>query len=86
MITELRAPKTGLTAETISITEWHKKEGEALQKDEILLTIESEKATLEVPAPRSGFLIKILAQAGEEDIPVSEVIGLIADSADESPE
>ena len=84
MITEVIAPKTGLTAESIAITQWHKKEGDAVQKEEVLLTIESEKSTLDVPAPRSGFLIKILAQAGEEEIPVSQVIGLIGDSPDES--
>ncbi len=85
MITEVLAPKTGLTAETIAIVEWHKQTGDAVEKDELLLTIESEKATLEVPAPRSGFLVKIMVPAGQEDVPVSEVIGLIGDSADEIP-
>ncbi|MFQ5485177.1 MAG: biotin/lipoyl-containing protein [Desulfobacterales bacterium] len=84
MITKVLAPKTGLTAESIAILQWHKKQGDPIQKEEVLLTIESEKATLDVPAPRSGFLVKILADAGQEDIPVSEVIGLIGDSADET--
>jgi pyruvate dehydrogenase E2 component (dihydrolipoamide acetyltransferase) len=82
MITEIRAPKTGLTAETITIVKWHKGEGDAVVEDELLLTIESEKTTLDIEARRSGYLLKITAQ--EEDIvPISTVIGYIADSMDE---
>ena len=84
MITEFLAPKTGLTAETIAIGEWYKKEGDKIEKDELLVTIESEKASLEINAPRPGFLLKILAKKGQEDIPVSQAIALISDSPDES--
>ena len=83
MISEILAPKTGLTAETIEITEWHKKEGEAVEKDEVLLTIETEKAAMDVNAPRSGYLVKIIAQSGQT-VPISEVIGLIGDNPDET--
>lgn len=83
MITEFLAPKTGLTADTIEIVEWHKKEGDALVKDELLLTIASEKATLEINAPRNGYLIKILAQP-EESVPISQAIALIGDCSDET--
>jgi pyruvate dehydrogenase E2 component (dihydrolipoamide acetyltransferase) len=83
MITEIRAPKTGLTAETLRIVKWHKAEGEFVEKEEILLTIETEKTTLDIVSPRSGFLKKINFQA-EEEVAVSEVIGFLADSMDES--
>jgi pyruvate/2-oxoglutarate dehydrogenase complex dihydrolipoamide acyltransferase (E2) component len=82
MITEIRAPKTGLTAETITIVKWHKGEGDAIAEDELLLTIESEKATLDIEARRSGYLGRITAQEGDI-VPISKVIGYIADSADE---
>ncbi len=82
MITEIRAPKTGLTAETLTIKKWHKKEGEAIEKDKLLFTIETEKTTLDIDAPRSGYLIKIITQEGET-VSVSQVIGLIGDSLDE---
>lgn len=82
MISEIRAPKTGLTAETLTITKWHKKEGDDVEKDELLLTIETEKTTLDINASRTGYLIKIMAQEGDT-VPVSRVIGLIADSANE---
>jgi len=82
MITEIRAPKTGLTAETITIIKWHKGEGDTIAKDELLLTIETEKATLDIEARRSGYLVRITAQEGDI-VPISKVIGYIADSADE---
>ena len=82
MITEIRAPKTGLTAETITIVKWHKGEGDVIVKDELLLTIETEKSTLDIESQKSGYLVRITAQEGDI-IPISNVIGYIADSADE---
>jgi len=82
MITEIRAPKTGLTAETLTITKWHKREGNAVKKDELLLTIETEKTSLDITAIRSGFVVRIIAPEGET-VPVSQVIGLLADSVNE---
>ncbi len=79
MIHELRAPKTGLTAETVEIMQWHKREQDCVEKDEILLTIETEKVSLDVEAPCSGVLLKILAAEGET-VPVGQVIAHIADS------
>jgi pyruvate dehydrogenase E2 component (dihydrolipoamide acetyltransferase) len=84
MITEIRAPKTGLTAETLRIVKWQKAEGEFVEKEEILLTVETEKTTLDIVSPRSGFLKKINFQA-EQEVAVSEVIGFLADSMGESP-
>jgi pyruvate dehydrogenase E2 component (dihydrolipoamide acetyltransferase) len=82
MISEIRAPKTGLTAEKITITTWHKKVGDLIKNDALLLTIETEKTTLDITATRSGYLLKIIVQEGET-VPISEVIGLMADSMDE---
>ena len=82
MITEIRAPKTGLTAETITIVKWHKGEGDPVAKDELLLTIETEKTTLDIEARISGYLLRITAREGDV-VPISQVIGYIADSVDE---
>ena len=82
MITEIRAPKTGLTAETITIVKWHKGEGDLVAKDELLLTIETEKTTLDIEARISGYLIRITVNEGDV-VPISQVIGYIADSVDE---
>jgi dihydrolipoamide dehydrogenase len=78
MRTEILAPKTGLTAESIRIVKWHKKKGESVRKDETLLTIESEKTTIEIGAPASGCLVEIMHEEGDE-VPISSLIGIIDD-------
>jgi pyruvate dehydrogenase E2 component (dihydrolipoamide acetyltransferase) len=83
VITEIRAPKTGLTAEILQIVKWHKKEGEFVDKEELLVTVETEKNTLDIDSPRAGFLKKINFQAGESAA-VSQIIGYLVDSIDES--
>jgi len=82
MIDEVRAPKTGLTAEKITISKWHKKVGDFIEYDDLLLTVETEKTTLDINSIRSGYLVKIIANEGKT-VSISEVIGLIADSMDE---
>lgn len=82
MITEIVAPKTGLTAEIITIVKWHKREGDAVSKDELLLTIETEKTTLDISAPRSGYLVRVMVGEGES-VPIAQVIGLMADAPEE---
>lgn len=63
-----------------TIANWVKKEGESVKQDEILLELETDKATMEVPAPSSGVLQKIHKKAGET-VKVKEIIGLIDSSA-----
>ncbi len=82
MITEIIAPKTGLTAEIITIVKWHKREGDAVSKDELLLTIETEKTTLDISATRSGYLVRVMVGEGES-VPIAQVIGLMADAPEE---
>ncbi len=82
MTEEIRAPKTGLTAEKITISAWHKKVGDFIEHGDLLLTIETEKTTLDITSARSGYLVKIIVHEGET-VPISEVIGIIADSMDE---
>lgn len=66
-------PKLGLTMTEATILEWHKREGEAVRKGEVLFTLENEKSTLEIEAPASGIL-HILAPAGQT-VPVLGDIG-----------
>jgi pyruvate dehydrogenase E2 component (dihydrolipoamide acetyltransferase) len=54
----------GLTMEEGTVAEWLKQEGDAVRKDEPLLTVEMDKGTMEVPAPASGVLSRILVQVG----------------------
>jgi pyruvate dehydrogenase E2 component (dihydrolipoamide acetyltransferase) len=67
-------PKLGLTMEEGKIVEWRKKEGEKVEKGEILFVIETEKVTFEVEAEASGILGKIVAMEGD----VLPVGGLVA--------
>jgi pyruvate dehydrogenase E2 component (dihydrolipoamide acetyltransferase) len=82
MATEVILPKLGQTMEEGTIIEWLKQEGDPVQRGEVLFTLESDKATLEVESPGKGFLRKILVPAGEA-VPVLAVVGLITRQVDE---
>jgi pyruvate dehydrogenase E2 component (dihydrolipoamide acetyltransferase) len=69
-------PKIGLTMVEGKIVEWRKKEGERVEKGEVLFVFETEKTTFEVEAPEAGVLAKILAQV-EETVPVGAVVGFL---------
>lgn len=73
------APSVGESITEVSILKWVKKNGQAVKTGDLLLEIESDKATVEIVAESSGAL-SILKPEGER-IPVGEVIGLIDDAA-----
>lgn len=75
---KVQMPMLGLTMSTGAILHWLREEGEPVQKGEPLLEIETDKATLEVEAPASGVLLKILAAPGQV-VPVGDVVGLVGD-------
>jgi len=73
--------KTPAFPESISegeLTKWYKKEGEQVDRDELLADIETEKTTLEIPSPISGTIIKIAKQEGET-VGGSELIAVVAE-------
>ena len=82
MATEVIMPKLGQTMEEGTIVEWLKQEGDPVRRGEVLFTVESDKATLEVEAAAKGFLRKILAPVGKS-IPVLAVVALITKTPDE---
>jgi 2-oxoglutarate dehydrogenase E2 component (dihydrolipoamide succinyltransferase) len=65
MRVEVKIPVVGESIVEVQIGQWLKSEGEEVQKDQPLAVIESEKATVELPAPESGKLTRILCQAGD---------------------
>src|SRR5579859_5549775 len=69
-------PVLGLTMEEGTVAEWLKREGETVRKDEPLLTVEMDKGTVEVPAPASGVLRRIVVQPGTT-VPVKTLIAEI---------
>ena len=82
MVHEVILPKLGQTMESGTIVEWFKQEGDPVQRGEVLFTVESDKATLEVESPGKGFLRRILVSAGEQ-VPVLTLVALITRTADE---
>jgi pyruvate dehydrogenase E2 component (dihydrolipoamide acetyltransferase) len=58
-------PKVGLTMSEGTIAQWHKQEGEAVRKGDVLFTFETEKSTLEFESPFEGVLQRILVPAGQ---------------------
>ena len=76
MLIDVVVPAAGESISEVDIAEWRKSEGAAVRRDDALVIAESDKATLEIPAPESGTLTKILKQTGEKAA-VGEVIGRI---------
>lgn len=73
---ELKVPSVGESVSEVFITSWLKEEGEPVQAGEALVEIESEKATLEIPAPVTGRLARIGKKKGDT-ARVGEVIGAV---------
>jgi 2-oxoglutarate dehydrogenase E2 component (dihydrolipoamide succinyltransferase) len=73
---ELKIPAVGESVQEVQIGRWLKKPGDSVEEDQSVVELETDKASLEVPAPRSGVLEKILKQEGET-VSVGEVIGYI---------
>lgn len=84
MATQVLMPQLGLTMNEGLLTEWAKKEGDAVHKGDVLFSVENDKATLPVEAQADGTLANIAVQAGES-VPVGTLLALIL-SAGERPE
>jgi 2-oxoglutarate dehydrogenase E2 component (dihydrolipoamide succinyltransferase) len=73
---ELKVPEIGESITEVEVGNWLKSAGEAVRKDEPLVTLESEKATVELPSPGDGTLAQVLKQKGEV-AKVGELIGYL---------
>lgn len=82
MRTEVIMPKLGFTMEEGTINCWFKKPGDRVTKGEALFEVTTDKANMEVEAPESGILLKILSQEGET-VPVTNVVALIGEPGDD---
>lgn len=78
-------PKLSPTMEEGSIAKWHKKEGDKVNADELLVEVATDKATVEYNALDEGFLRKILVPAGGHAV-VNQPIAIFTEKADESIE
>jgi pyruvate dehydrogenase E2 component (dihydrolipoamide acetyltransferase) len=84
MTTSIVMPKLGFVMEEGTIVEWLKEPGDSITKGELLLVIESEKATMEIESPGTGILGPDLAPPGTK-VPIATVIGYILEPGEAPP-
>jgi len=80
MAKEIRVPALGESVTEATIAKWFRQAGEAVKADEPLVELETDKVTVEVPAPASGKLASIDAQPGTT-VNVGALLGLIEEGA-----
>src|SRR5215469_10510680 len=78
MTTEIKVPSLGESVAEATVAKWLKQPGEAVEIDEPVAELETDKITLEVNAPATGTLAEILVQEGA-NVPVGAVLGRIAE-------
>jgi len=81
---ELKVPEVGESISEVEIGDWLKRKGETVQKDEPVVTLESEKATVELPAPATGTVTEVLKKKGDV-AKVGEVIAIIEHNGQAPP-
>src|SRR5262245_53122971 len=77
---DIRVPTLGESVTEATIGKWFKKPGEPVAVDEPLVELETDKVTIEVPAPAAGVLSEIAAKDGET-VAVGALLGQIKDGA-----
>src|ERR1700684_1749749 len=83
-MTEIRVPTLGESVTEATIGRWFKKAGDAVAVDEPLVELETDKVTIEVPAPSAGTLGEIAAKDGET-VAVGALLGQINEGATATP-
>ena len=78
MATEIRVPTLGESVTEATVAQWFKKPGDQVTADEPLVELETDKVTVEVPAPASGVLGEIMVKDGET-VEVGALLGEIGE-------
>src|SRR5262249_57250893 len=78
-MTEIRVPALGESITEATIGKWFKQRGDLVAADEPLVELETEKVTIEVPAPAAGVLSEIVAKDGET-VGIGALLGQIDQS------
>src|SRR5215468_5187095 len=79
-MTEIRVPTLGESVTEATIGKWFKQRGDVVAADEPLVELETDKVTIEVPAPTAGVLSEIVAKDGDT-VSVGALLGQIKDGA-----
>ncbi|MCG7621994.1 2-oxoglutarate dehydrogenase complex dihydrolipoyllysine-residue succinyltransferase [Epibacterium sp. Ofav1-8] len=85
MTTEVRVPTLGESVTEATVATWFKKPGDSVAQDEMLCELETDKVTVEVPAPAAGTLAEIVAKEGET-VGVDALLANIAEAGEAGPE
>jgi pyruvate dehydrogenase E2 component (dihydrolipoamide acetyltransferase) len=78
MPTNILMPALSPTMEKGNLAKWLKKEGDKVKSGDVIAEIETDKATMEVEAVDEGTLAKIVVPEGTQDVPVNEIIAVLA--------
>ncbi len=73
---EVKVPQLSESVAEATLLQWHKKPGDAIERDDNLIDVETDKVVLELPAPNAGVLARILKADGETVV-AGEVIAII---------
>src|SRR4030081_926635 len=83
MPTNILMPALSPTMEKGNLAKWLKKEGDKVKSGDVIAEIETDKATMEVEAVDEGTLAKILVPEGAQDVPVNDVIAVLANEGED---
>src|SRR5450432_3254596 len=79
MAVELRVPEVGESISEVEIGDWLKGEGDRAAREEVVVMIETDKVTVELPAPVTGVVTKIVIPKGDK-AKVGDVIGYMEEA------
>ncbi|HKO93368.1 MAG TPA: biotin/lipoyl-containing protein, partial [Polyangiaceae bacterium] len=80
MPVELKVPSVGESVTEVEVGDWLKAIGDSVKQDDIVLTLETDKVTVEIPAPVNGTISKILVKKGDS-ARVGDVVGYMEEGA-----
>ena len=82
MAVEIKVPAVGESINEVTLTKWIKKDGEWVDRDEVIAELESEKATFEINAEQAGILHTVAKE--DEDLKIGDVVATIDEKAQKS--
>ncbi len=82
-MTDVIMPQMGESIAEGTVTKWHKKVGERVERDEPLFEISTDKVDTEIPSPVAGVLTEIRVNEGQT-VPINTVVAVIGDKASET--
>jgi len=82
MLYEIKVPEAGFSITEGTVVQWHKNVGEKVQEEETLVSVETDKVVVEIPALCTGVLIEIKHEVGET-VPIGAVLGVIRTDGEE---